>query len=169
MSTKVYQYSKQKMIYSIRSSDEVVDRLFPNIKAMVRWFADQTFFPHDVMADYDRIVRTIRSGKKYVLMVGTISYSFKQIPLHGVRVNSAKRSAPAADIIEGVLTIQEFADKMKEHGITGGILGSLEWKAIFNKSTGKWMCFRNLDLMQQFDSQSQAEAYLMQKNSVKVN
>jgi len=115
-SVAVERYVKSKMIYSLRSDDDSCDMLFPNIKALVRWFADQSLFPSDMMKDYDRIVRRIRSGSDYIICIGEVKYSMKQLLLYGVKVQSSKR------IRSGQLDLcaHEFSRVLDSEGIYQG-------------------------------------------------
>lgn len=88
-------YQKQKLVYSVRCDSAGVDLIFMNVKAAVTWFADQSLFPSDLSSDYDRILRTIRALKPYVILVGSDQYVLKQLVVVGRSVKSRKRLAPA--------------------------------------------------------------------------
>jgi len=115
-SVPVESYVKPKMIYLLRSDDGTCEMLFPNIKSLVRWFANQSLFPSDIMQDYDRIVRRIRSGSDYIICVGSVQYSMKQLVLFGVKVQSSKR------VRSGQLDIcvHEFSRVLDSEGIYQG-------------------------------------------------
>jgi len=115
-SVPVEAYVKPKMIYLLRSDDGNCEMLFPNIKSLVRWFADQSLFPSDMMKDYDRIVRRIRAGSDYVVCVGDVKYSMKQLMLYGVKVQSSKRVRSG----QLDLCVHEFSRVLDSEGIYQG-------------------------------------------------
>jgi len=141
--SKKVEYSKQKMIYSLRSDDGVCDMLFPNFKAGLTWFADQSLFPLDISKEYDRILRAVRSGRQYIIMVGHVSYSFKQIPLFGVSVQSSKRVVP-----DQVVVRERVQRSIKIS------------KAGFSVSTDG-----SLDCMQNFKTEKEARKYIDTKSA----
>ena len=196
-SVPVESYVKPKMIYSLRSDDGSYDMLFPNIKALVRWFADQSLFPSDIMADYDRIVRRIRSGSDYVIYVGDVKYSMRQMALFGVKVQSSKR------VRSGQLDVcvHEFSSVLDSDGIYQGdqcglcsyyrpaaknqlkritdgkfikVVGldksvrivscGFHWRAVWSLDHQVWKCYRQSDLMMQFQTELQARKYMDEKS-----
>ena len=185
--SKKVEYSKQKMIYSLRSDDGVCDMLFPNFKAGLSWFADQSLFPLDISKEYDRILRAVRSGSKHIIMVGDVSYSFKQIPLFGVSVQSSKRivadqvvvrervkrsikiskagfsvsaDGSISDVSEDYFMKSLSLDRRKAK-----IYGSSVWRAVWNENQNSWVCYRNLDCMQHFKKEKEAQKYIDTKSA----
>ena len=88
---EIREYYKQKMVYSVRSAGDEIDLIFPNITALVNFFAKGSLFPADITKDYDRIVRAIRADKLYVLVTAVTTYKIKQIAVYGILQKSRKR------------------------------------------------------------------------------
>ena len=185
--SKKVEYSKQKMIYSLRSDDGVCDMLFPNFKAGLTWFADQSLFPLDISKEYDRILRAVRSGRQYIIMVGHVSYSFKQIPLFGVSVQSSKRVVPDQVVVRERVkrsvkiskagfsvsadgSVSDVSEDyfMKSLGLDrrkAKIYGGSIWRAVWNENQNSWVCYRNLDCMQHFKTEKEARKYIDTKSA----
>jgi len=104
-------YKKQKLLYIVRTSAGDDDLLFPNIKAVVEWMAVQNLFPKSIRADYDKIVRCIRSGKAYAVLVQDEWCSVSSIAVQGVFIHSKKRERS----IEPSRHIHEFARKLDQN------------------------------------------------------
>jgi len=108
----VVAYKKQKLLYIVRTREGGDDLLFPNIKAVVEWMALQNLFPKDIRADYDKIVRCIRSGKAYAILVQNSWCSVSSIAVQGIFIHSKKRERS----IEPVVCVHEFWRKLDKNG-----------------------------------------------------
>jgi len=106
--SEVVAYKKQKLLYIVRTSAGDDDLLFPNIKAVVEWMAVQNLFPKSIRADYDKIVRCIRSGKAYAVLVQDEWCSVSSIAVQGVFIHSKKRERSVVPVV----CVHEFARKL---------------------------------------------------------
>jgi hypothetical protein len=94
-------YKKQKYVYSARCQGGEHDLIFPNIKAMVRWFEASTLFPEQLDLDYNSLVDCLRRKKHYGIHVGSYEFTIKQLAVVGVFVNSSKRAKSGVTIDQG--------------------------------------------------------------------
>ena len=96
-------YKKQKYVYSARSENGEYDLIFPNIKAMVTWFADQSLFPGSVALNYNQVVDCLRRKKQFTVSSQGYSFSLRQLPIVGIYISSSKRIKEGNVAIDGLV------------------------------------------------------------------